>query len=346
MTARDKVLEHKHEKDRARGLVALARQQSSTAELKRAVRALTQELDAVLEERDLLLAGLDDTQGPIKIAMRDLERHERLPILALSDTHIEERVDPRHVDGLNRHNVRLAKLKHEKWAQTAVRFVRQEEDRGPVNRLVLAILGDLMSGHIHPDLVETTELTPTECVPVLVDLLSSCIDFFLSALDCDLLIPCVGGNHGRDTPKRRISTSASHCYETVVYQLLAKVYRENERVRFQIASSPETVVSVGGYRIRCWHGDRIRYNSGVGGIAVPLNRFLDRYGGDADIDLLGHFHQFQLVHRRAIVNGSMIGYSPYAMWLGLPYEPPIQAMASVHIKSKRLVRVEPAYCDV
>ena len=334
------------ESERARGLVALSRQQRRVSDLQRSVSALAAEVESLTQERDLLLAGAEFDRPPIEIKPRDLDRDERLPIFVLSDTHIEERVEPSQVNGLNRHNLKLALLKHEKWSQVALRFLRQEQERGPCNRLVLALLGDLMSGHIHREFLEICELTPTECVPELVSILSSCIDFLLAEFDGEILVPCVGGNHGRDTDRRQIATGPRHCYETAVYALLAKQYAANPRVTFQIATAPEAVLNVGGYKLRCWHGDRIRYQGGVGGLAVPLNRFLDRYVEDADLDVLGHFHQFQAIRRRAIVNGSMIGYSPYAMWLGLPFEPPIQAMASVHLKSKRLVRVEPAYLDV
>lgn len=342
----NRIKDVKVEKDRARGLVVLAKQQNNLADMKKVLSSVTAELASVMEERDLLASGLDSDYDPIKIAVSDTDKSERLPILVLSDTHIEERVDPKQVDGKNKHNLKIAELKHEKWASTAVKFIRQEQERGPCNRIVLAILGDLMSGHIHREFLEVCELTPTECVPELVRLLSSCIDFFLAEFDGEILIPCCGGNHGRDTIKRQIATGPKHCYETAVYQILAAHYRDNDRVTFSIATSPESVVSIGGYKIRVWHGDRIRYSGGIGGISVPLNRFIDRYGQGVDLDLLGHFHQFQLIQRRAIVNGSMIGYSPYAMWLGFPPEPPIQAMASVHLKTKRLVRVEPAYCDV
>lgn len=346
MKPADRVRAAREHQERARGLVEIARAQRNTTELKRTIRALTAENERLTEENDLLTAGLEIDGPPIVIAKRDIEKSERLPIFVLSDTHIEERVEPRQVNGLNRHNLRLAKLKHEKWAQVALRFLRQEQERGPCNRIVIALLGDLMSGHIHREFLEICELTPTECVPELVTILSACIDFMLAEFDGEILLPCVGGNHGRDTEKRQIATGTRHCYETAVYQILASNYSSNERVRFQIATAPEVVLNIGGYKLRGWHGDRIRYQGGVGGLAVPLNRFLDRYGEDADLDILGHFHQFQALRTRAIVNGSMIGYSPYAMWLGLPYEPPVQAMASVHLKSKRLVRVEPAYLDV
>jgi hypothetical protein len=43
----------------------------------------------------------------------------------------------------------------------------------------------------------------------------------------------------------------------------------------------------------------------------------------AHCDFLGHFHQFT-PHRRFMVNGSLIGYSPYALRVKAEFEPPQQ----------------------
>lgn len=76
------------------------------------------------------------------------------------------------------------------------------------------------------------------------------------------------------------------------------------------------------------HGHSINGGSGVGGISIPINKAIARFdqAQQADVTLLGHFHQ--LTHGgRFIVNGSLPGVTAYSLKFG--FEPPRQAFFTI-----------------
>jgi hypothetical protein len=84
------------------------------------------------------------------------------------------------------------------------------------------------------------------------------------------------------------------------------------------------------FTVRAIHGYQISYGGGVGGLSIPLNKWLYRSNGNirADLTLLGHFHQ-RLDGNSFLVNGSLIGHSPYAEAFVFPFEPAQQTFFSV-----------------
>ena len=70
----------------------------------------------------------------------------------------------------------------------------------------------------------------------------------------------------------------------------------------------------------------IRYQGGVGGVYIPVNKAISQWSRakHADLDVFGHFHQAK--HDvRFISNGSLIGYNAFAISIKADFEPPKQA---------------------
>lgn len=88
-----------------------------------------------------------------------------------------------------------------------------------------------------------------------------------------------------------------------------------------------TYLKVYGYTVRLMHGDTISYG-GVNGPYTYLNRRISEWDEavKADLTLLGHLHRYIIGDgRKFVINGSLCGYSPYAVALGARFQPPIQA---------------------
>jgi len=65
---------------------------------------------------------------------------------------------------------------------------------------------------------------------------------------------------------------------------------------------------------------------GIGGVMVPLMRWLSKINDviDADMRGIGHWHSY-ISLPKCLVNGSMIGYAPYALGKAFaPEEPKMQ----------------------
>jgi hypothetical protein len=192
---------------------------------------------------------------------------------------------------------------------------------------VLWLGGDLMSGHIHDELKETTDKTPLETLLWLRPRLIAGIDLLLEDKKIErLLVPCSYGNHGRNTLKPYRAKGAAHSYEWVLYQLLAAHYESEPRVKFLADESSHQYVRVYDWDLHFHHGDETNYQGGTGGITIPLNKAVAQW----NIAKRCHFHNFGHWHQYIdtgdiTVNGSVIGYNSYAMSIKARPEVPQQA---------------------
>ena len=78
--------------------------------------------------------------------------------------------------------------------------------------------------------------------------------------------------------------------------------------------------------VRFHHGDTISFG-GVNGPFTYLNRrrYQWNIAKHADIDVLGHLHMYRAT-MRWVLNGSVVGMSPFGVSLGAEFEPPQQAL--------------------
>jgi hypothetical protein len=138
-----------------------------------------------------------------------------------------------------------------------------------------------------------------------------------------ILCVCSSGNHGRLTKKVHISTEFGNSLETFIYTSLRDEHKDIEWV---IETSYNTYVDIYGKTLRFGHGHFVLYHGGIGGLTIPLLKALNGWDNQkhADMTFIGHFHQYFL-HRRFVVNGSLIGFNSYAVALKCEYEPACQA---------------------
>jgi hypothetical protein len=128
------------------------------------------------------------------------------------------------------------------------------------------------------------------------------------------------------TLKIRHATKAGNSLATIFYAQLASIYRDEPRVRFDVARGNMLYTQIYERSFRWTHGDDIRYNGGVLGVGVPMQKAIDAWNRSraAYLTSCGHFHQFS-EHREYVMNGSLIGYSPYAQAIKARWEPACQA---------------------
>jgi len=107
--------------------------------------------------------------------------------------------------------------------------------------------------------------------------------------------------------------------------MLADAFKSEPRVEFIIAQGSQLYYDVYERTVRYTHGDECKYGGGVGGITIPIYKALARWETvrHADLTCMGHFHQRTNLND-LIINGSLIGYSPYSLSIGARFEPPAQ----------------------
>jgi hypothetical protein len=261
-----------------------------------------------------------------------------VPTLFCSDLHWGEIVDPRQVGGVNEYNVAIANERLRTMIEVSIDllFNHIKSDAGYPG-IVFALGGDMVSGDIHEELVATNE---REIMPIVLDLwgaLAWCIEQLADRFG-RVFVPCVTGNHGRNTMKIRAKGRAYTSFDWLVYQFLAKRFEADPRVTFLIPEGPDAYYSVFGHRYLLTHGDQFRGGDGLIGALGPIIRGdHKKRSRNAQIDmeydtmLLGHWHQL-IQLQRLIVNGTLKGYDEYAYSNNFGYEPARQALWITHPK--------------
>jgi hypothetical protein len=322
-------------------LLNLHKQKISMASLRRENDALTRALEESrqhIEKLGFVLAQEDPQPVEMSLSPESGEAHEAAAVVAWSDWHVEEPIEPEKVNDLNEYSMEIAEERIQKLVEGVIWNLRLYEGQVDITTLVIWLGGDFMSGYIHEELVETNAMSPIETVLWLRDRLIWAIDRIVEyATDAGvierILLPCSHGNHGRATERMRISTGAENSYEWLLYQLLSRHYQDHELVEVHAPKGDLLYLRVFDWTIRFTHGDKIRYQGGVGGLSIPLNKAIDAWnaGKHADVTVIGHWHQYT-PGRHAVVNGSLCGYGPYALSVKARYEPPQQAFFLVDAK--------------
>lgn len=251
---------------------------------------------------------------------------EATAFIVASDWHIDERVKRGQVSGMNCFNPRVAKERVNKFAQHSLTLLKISQRDVTIKNVVLALLGDFISGSIHEEGMENNTMLPMEAMITAQSWIAGVIDCLLENTDCNFVIPCSMGNHSRITKKIRHASEEGNSLEFFMYRNLEERYQNNERIKFVISGGYHTYLTVYNLTIRLHHGTAIRYLGGIGGLSVPLLRAIAQWnrGRKADLDVLGHHHSFR-DYGSAIVNGSLVGYNAYALAIKAEFEPPKQS---------------------
>lgn len=318
------------------------------AVLQKAVKDKSKQVQQLLLENQTLQAMFDvslalDVTGNHTILepFKNVEMvydDENTAISLLSDIHFEETVKNSVVLGMNDYNIDIATARVKRYFKRLFYLVHQYQKAGVrIKHLILAILGDIITGYIHEELEENNGMSPIEASFEVESLLIAGIKQLASSGLVDTItIPCVRGNHGRTTKKKRFSTGYKNSYEQLIYKHIEKYFKETsgyENVKILVSDSE--FVSMKVYD-KVWsfnHGDNFKYNGGVGGVMIPMNRWVLKMQQILPTDMWGlaHWHQ-QMNLPTTLNNGSVIGYTPYALGIAAKPEPSQQQLQLQDIK--------------
>jgi hypothetical protein len=198
-----------------------------------------------------------------------------------------------------------------------------------IHTICVALLGDMITNYLHDDNRETNSLPPAKAVKYAKTLLYSGIEFLLENSKYNLVIPCCFGNHARMTDKKRSANLEGTSLEFILYSWLADMFAKESRVQLDIAEGGHLYSDIFDMRIRFHHGDRIRYQGGVGGLSIPLYKAINQWNKviPVNYDILGHWHQSLLDWHSHVVNGSLIGWNAFASDIKASFEEPRQTFA-------------------
>ncbi len=258
---------------------------------------------------------------------------EATAVWLASDWHTDERVEGSTINNLNNFTPAIAQRRVDTFFTAGLRLTNILADDVKIETIVLALLGDFYTGHIHPDFMEITDTQPIHAVIRVQNMIASGIQYILDNSMYNLVIPCHSGNHARTTEKTRFATENGHSLEFYMYNFLADHFKGESRVKFIIPTGYHSYLDIYGFKVRFHHGHSIRYGGGVGGIYIPVNKAIAQWNKAfrADLDVFGHFHQMR-DGGNFICNGSLIGYSSFALSIKADFEKPKQTLFLVDSK--------------
>lgn len=308
-----------------------------------------QEPDEMSEEYKKFLAYKEIEAAPFEKYEFKVRKHKngsRYAIALFSDAHIEETVKPESVLGKNEYNIDIAKERIENYFVNLVNCIKEDK----VNSLIFASLGDTISGFIHPELEQTSQLTPLQSVLYAQNLIYSGLCYICENTKLDnILFIGIVGNHGRTTKKIQHSNGFKMNYEWLMYQNIKQQCEAAKLpIEFNIPESEVAVIDMAcdGRRFLFSHGFQIKGGTNtVCGITPSLQRTYLRYSsifGKCRL-MIGHFHSCIAIPS-AVVNGSIIGYNSFALSHSLPYEEPAQMYVAYDSEIGELL-ARRIYCD-
>lgn len=258
-----------------------------------------------------------------------------VPHAMWSDWHWGERVFSAQVNGVNEFDLAIAHRRARELVGKTIYLLRHHIVNPQFPGIVVALGGDMLTGDIHDELTESNEQ------PNMVSMLDlyGVLHWAISSLRDEfghIFLPCVPGNHGRNTRKPRAKNRAFSNFDWLLYQFLARSFENDERVKFFIPDGADAIYNVAGHRYLLTHGDQFRGGDGMIGHFGPVLRGQKKkQSRNADIGLEfdtmvhGHFHTY-FPTGKILGNGSLKGYDEYASQSNFAYEPPIQALWITH----------------
>lgn len=272
-----------------------------------------------------------------------------VPTIFLSDLHWGESVRSSQIGGVNSYSMSIARDRMTYTMQTAIHLLRILDSGMDYPGVVMPLGGDMISGNIHDELQATNELNT---MPTVLDLYDNLVGAIKLAADTfgAVFLPCVSGNHGRDTKKIWSKDRNHTSFDWLLYQFLAKHFKDDKRVTFYIPDGSDALYRVYGTRYLLTHGDQFKAGDSIIGPIGPLTRGNQKktarnqaVGQEYDLMICGHWHQY--IHlERLIVNGSMKGYDEYAYQGNFSFEPPRQGLWMTHPRYGITYRM-PVLCE-
>lgn len=272
-----------------------------------------------------------------------------VPTLLLSDFHWGEVVKAPQLMNKNRYNLAIAKERLRTVVNTAEDLLRIISPKMDYPGIVVPLGGDMISGNIHEELAATNEINT---MPTVLDLYGELVAVIERLADTfgQVFLPCVTGNHGRDTQKIWHKDRHHTSFDWLLYCFLAKRFEKDKRVRFLIPDGPDAYFRIYHHRYLLTHGDQFRGGDGMIGALGPIIRGdHKKRSRNAQIDMeydtmaIGHWHQ-DIFLRRLIVNSSLKGYDEYAYNNNFPFEVPSQQLWLTHQKHRITFRM-PVYAE-
>lgn len=302
---------------------------------------LQRRLIAAEEWRSSILGLSADPIKPRLVipSQRKSSRNGRSVVLHLSDIHYGETISSDEMDGANRYDIAIAKLRMGRFFGNAANLMTKHWHGPPPEEIVFCLGGDLISGAIHPELAETNEASVPRTVREVGELIAGGIETLRHEVKTPIRVYSVPGNHGRMTVKPQSKGRAASSLDLLATDFAEAGLRGVKGVTFYRTMSPDAYFSIYGWHFLLTHGDTMGGRGTGTGFIGPIaaiskghRKLVDtswRAGRPIHYVLTGHYHTTAKTSF-GWSNGSVCGYGEYARDLRADPEVARQNMLTIH----------------
>jgi hypothetical protein len=330
--------------------VITRRENAEIKSLKNQLEQAVKEYENLSELYDIALAiktqDISKINTPV-IKPNNSLKSEATAIVQLSDTHFGKIILPSTVNGLNEHNPDIARKRMECLAENLIKLVNKERSEVKIENLVLGLGGDFIENSmLHDHSQMATAFSQMEELLFSRELLHKFIKTVAeNGKFKKILIPCVRGNHSRTTKKMNSTIDYRTNFEALLYNLLKQDFNDS---MFEWYSPDSDICEFQVYnkKIRSLHGWQVKSGGGIGGLTIPLNKYILRMDqiSKCDYNLMHHYHSLSYPTSNCTLNGSLCGYDTFAMQIGAGFQKPMQSFQLLD-KQRGFTIKAPIFCE-
>lgn len=312
----------------------------------RGLRLTVKKLTATIADMEDEIADLSWANSvsydPAEWSLPDHPTHksEHMPYLLTSDFHCGEVVSAEETGAGYGYDSSIFVERYRTMIEVAIYLsMSHSGENWTFPGFIYARAGDTISGQLHPELIETDDMTPIEAVQLVAEEEMGGIRKLLDAFGkVEVKTVGVGGNHDRDLFKPTTKGAHRHSFETLISAMLMREFRNEPNVTFHTSKSFDLRFPIYNKNILLTHGDRIGTRGGQGfiGPAATILRGAQKVateqsdlGYRVDRVDLGHFH-YPFQAPGVLSNGSMPGYTEYAKQFRMKPNKPQQWLVFHH----------------
>jgi hypothetical protein len=255
---------------------------------------------------------------PVRYVPKDRKvDHPMSAVVVFSDWHIGEVVRGAETEHFNVFNWDIAQKRTHYFGKVFTDAITVQQTTASIDELVVIVVGDMISGDLHHELVAHNEFPSPEQAIRAGCLLAKTIAEMAPHIKKVRVEFIVIDNHSRLTKKMQFKGGGENSYGNVVGFVAKERLREHKSVEFRLYKSIQEVVEIRGFRYLCGHGATIKGFAGIPWYGIDRKvakeaKARRRMVNDKSFDklILGHYHT-PIKTPDFLMNGSLSGTTEY-----------------------------------
>lgn len=217
-----------------------------------------------LKINDNILAAVQSLPKPrpVKI-VRSMESQTDTPACCpIADWHIGEVVDEGEMEGFNKFNLAIARARVEYLSRKVADWVSTERHGHVISELHIPIMGDMVSGSIHEELLTYAEFTVPEAAVHASRLIADFISYQTAYFEKIHVHVLKVDNHSRLTMKKGSKRRGTNSWNHVIVELVELMLKDHG-IEWHAYDSAKAEIRIGDWTLLADHGDGVTAYMGL-----------------------------------------------------------------------------------